>query len=87
MREAAPRPKRNPSENPNAPGGKSNARRASKCSAPVAITAATVTSVPTQRLSVIVAMESMRRYSNTTFRMPTTAAIASAPWAVSFGQM
>ena len=61
MRVAAPRPRRKPSEKSNAPGGKSKATCGSKCSAPVAITASVVTSVPTQSATVIFAIESMRR--------------------------
>ena len=51
-RDAAPRPIRNPSEKLKAPGGKSNAIRASKWRAPVTITAAVVSSVPTQSATV-----------------------------------
>jgi hypothetical protein len=52
---------RNPSEKSKAPGGKSNATCESKWTRPVAITAPAVRSVPIQRLTVIVAMEVIRR--------------------------
>ena len=76
-REAAPRPKRNPSENVNAPGGKSKARAALKCIVPVMITASVVSNVPIHRLTVIVPIEVMRRYSSTILMTPTAAATSN----------
>ena len=59
--DAAPKPKRKPSEKLNAPGGKSKARAALKCIAPVTITASVVSNVPIHKLTVIVPIEVMRR--------------------------
>ena len=56
MREAAPSPRKKPSEKVNAPGGKSNAMRGLKCVAPVTITAITVTNVPAQSETVILGL-------------------------------
>ena len=56
----------------NAPGGKSNASRGSKWSAPVTITTITVRIVPIHSVSVIVAIDLIRRYSSAMFTSPVT---------------
>ena len=61
IRDAAPSPRKKPSEKLNAPGGKSKAMCGLKCVAPVRITPTTHTSVPTQSEIVIVTIESTRR--------------------------
>jgi hypothetical protein len=53
-----------------APGGKSNATLGSKWRAPVITTTSTVTSVPTHRATVIVAIDVIRRYSSARFTSP-----------------
>ncbi len=87
MREAAPRPIRKPSEKLKAPGGKSNATPGSNRTSPVAITTSVVTSVPTHKLTVIFAIDVMRRYSRAMLRRPTAPAIRKSERPDSPGQM
>ncbi len=52
---------RKPKEKSNAPGGKSKAILGSKCRAPVTTTTMTVTIVPIHSVTVIVAIDVIRR--------------------------
>ncbi len=61
MRDAAPSPRKKPSEKLKAPGGKSKATVGSKCRNPAAMTTLAVRIVPIQSVTVMRAMDVMRR--------------------------